>query len=138
MTGAQVRQLVSRHQRECTTNIGRASFLGTLRNIRNERAQLHTPESERPDPRRIGVFRNLRSIPKMGGGWNALSFRAKRDAISVFLFQSRDEGINVGAEGCPWKFSRSFDIWDDFFGEGAGEIARMRARSMRWHAKCRT
>ena len=34
--------------------------------------------------RRIGVFRNLRSIPKMGGGRNALSFRTKRGSVRTF------------------------------------------------------
>jgi hypothetical protein len=44
------------------------------------------------------------------------------DSISVFLFQDRNEGINVGAGGCPWKFSRSFVISGDSFAEGTGKI----------------
>lgn len=39
----------------------------------------HSSVSERPELRRIAAFRNLRSIPKMGGRRKALSFRTKRD-----------------------------------------------------------
>src|SRR5262249_47330460 len=48
------------------------------------RAQSRPAKSERPDLRRIGISRNLRSIPKMNGVRNALSFRTLRDHVIVF------------------------------------------------------